>query len=304
MTVSIPPQYDLSWNTQCQVWSIMEKQETFWTLWSLVVVIQLLSRVWLFMTPWTATCQASLSFTISWSLLKLMSTESMMPSNHLILCCPLILLVLIFFSLWVFLELAFCIRWPKYWSFSFNVSHFNEHSGLIFFKTDFFDILLSKGLTGVFSSTTVQKHQFFGAQPCLWSNSHICTWPLDRYTLVIHTVFFLPYIPSKSYVYFVQGEAYCISPVWLSVQTQGHCLLLERAHCTSIQASGKQLYHLPQGFGIKMKSRSSFERYLGSDTNTAALSQHLFCIIFFARFCSGNLPLACFRVSWFQIPCQ
>ena len=192
-------------------------------------------------TPWTATCQDSLSFTISWSLLKLMSLESMMPSNHLILCCFLLLLLLIFSSLWVFFESAFCNRWPKYWSFSFSISPFNEHSGLIFLGLTSLISLLSKGLTELFSSTTVQKHQFFGAQPSLWSYSHICTWPLDHYTLVIHTVFFQPYIPSKCSVYFMQGEAYFISQVWLSVQTQGHCLLLERAHCTSTQAFGKQL---------------------------------------------------------------
>ena len=108
-----------------------------------VIVVQSLSCVRLFATPWTAVCQASLSFTISWSLLKLMSIESMMPSNHLILCHPLILLPSIFPSIRVFSnESALCIRWPKYWSFSFSISPSNEYSGLISFRMDRFDYSL------------------------------------------------------------------------------------------------------------------------------------------------------------------
>ena len=105
-------------------------------------VVHVLSRVWLFVTPWTAACQASLSFTISQSLLKLMSTESMMPANHLILCCPLLLLPSIFPSIRVFSnESALHIRWPKYWSFSFRISTSNEYSGLISYRIDWFDLL-------------------------------------------------------------------------------------------------------------------------------------------------------------------
>ena len=104
--------------------------------------VQLLSRVRLFLTPWTAAHQASLSLTISWSLLKLMSIESVMPSNHLILCCPLLLLPSIFPSIRVFSnESALRMRWPKYWSFSFNISRSNEHSGLISFRMDWLDLL-------------------------------------------------------------------------------------------------------------------------------------------------------------------
>ena len=124
--------------------------------------------------PQTAACQASLSFTISCSLLKLMSTELMMPSNHLILCHPLLLLPAIFPSIRVFSsESALCIRWPKYWRFGFGISPSNKFSGFISFKVYGWISLLSKGLSRVFSSTTVQKHQFFGAQPSLCSNSHI-----------------------------------------------------------------------------------------------------------------------------------
>ena len=103
-----------------------------------VVVVQLFSHVRLCMTPWTAAHQASLSFTITWSLLKLMSIESMMPSNHLILLLPSI-----FPSIRVFPnESALHIRWPKYWSFSFSISPSNNNSGLISFRTDWFDLLV------------------------------------------------------------------------------------------------------------------------------------------------------------------
>ena len=111
-----------------------------------LVVVQSLSRVRLFATPWTAACQASLSITISQSLLKLMSIESVMPSNHLIPCCPLLLLPSIFPSSRVFShESVFHIRWPKYWSFSFNISPSNEHPGLISFRMDWFDCLAVQG---------------------------------------------------------------------------------------------------------------------------------------------------------------
>ena len=102
-----------------------------------IVVVWLLSCIWLFVIPWTVACQASLSFTISWSLLKLMSTESVMPSNQLVLCHPLLLPTSIFPSIRVFPnELAPHIRWPKYWNFSFNINPSNEYSGLISFRID------------------------------------------------------------------------------------------------------------------------------------------------------------------------
>ena len=108
--------------------------------------VQSLSRVQLFVTPWTAAHQASLSITNSQSLLKLMSVESVMPSNHLILCCPLLLLPSIFPSIRVFSsESVLRIRWPEYWSFSFNISPSNEHSGLISFRMDWLDILAVQG---------------------------------------------------------------------------------------------------------------------------------------------------------------
>ena len=137
----------------------------------LFVVVQLLSHVQLFRTPWTAACQASLSFTISWSLLKLMSIESVMPSNHLVLCRPLLLLPSIFPSIRVFSnDLALHIRWPKYWSFSIGPS--NDYSGLISLRIDWFDLLAVQGslesLPQHHSSSTLWHSAFF------MSNSHIC----------------------------------------------------------------------------------------------------------------------------------
>ena len=140
------------------------------------VVLQSLSLV-----LWTVACQASLSFTISWSLLKLMSIESVMPSNHLVLCHPL-LLFSILLSIRVFSNnLALHIRSSKYWSFtSVSVLPVNiqdwfplELTGLI--------SLHSKGLSRVFFNTTVQKHKFFSAQPSSWFNSHIHTWLLENH---------------------------------------------------------------------------------------------------------------------------
>ena len=108
--------------------------------------VQLLSHVWLFGTPWTAARQAFLFITSSRSPLKLMSIESVMPSNHLILCHPFLLLPSIFLSIRVFSNKSvLCIRWPKYWSFSFNISPSNEYSGLIFFRMDWLDLLAVQG---------------------------------------------------------------------------------------------------------------------------------------------------------------
>ena len=116
-------------------------------LWNCPLLVQSLNCVRLFATPWTAACQASLPFTIFWSLSKLMSTESVMPSTHLILCCPLFLLPSIFPSIRVFFnESALHIRWPEYWSFSFNISLSDEYSGLISFQIDWFGLLEIQGI--------------------------------------------------------------------------------------------------------------------------------------------------------------
>ena len=113
---------------------------------SLFIVVPSLSHFWLFLTPWTAARQASLSITNSQSLLKLMSIQSVIPSNHLILCCPLLLLPSIFPRIRVFSnESALCIRWSKYWSFSFSISPSNEISGLISFRIGWFDLLAVQG---------------------------------------------------------------------------------------------------------------------------------------------------------------
>ena len=128
---------------------------------------QSLSHVRLFAIPWTAARQASLSITNSWSLLKLMSIESVMPSNHLILCCPLLFLPSIFPSIRVFSnESALCIKWSKYWSFSFSISPSNEYSGLISFRMDWLDFLALQGtlkrlLQHHSSKTSILRHSAF-----------------------------------------------------------------------------------------------------------------------------------------------
>ena len=144
-----------------------------------MVVVQFLSRVQL--TPWTAEHQASLSITNSWSLLKLMSIESVMPSNHLILCHPFLLLPSIFPSTRAFSnERALHIRWPKYWSFSFSkVLLMNIHNWFPIGLTGWIS-LQSMGLWRVFYNTTAQKYLFFGFQSCLWSSSHLCSWLLAK----------------------------------------------------------------------------------------------------------------------------
>ena len=133
---------------------------------------QSLSRVRLFATPWIEARQASLSITNSRSSLRLTSIESVMPSSHLILCHPLLLLPSIPPSIRVFSnESTLHMRWSKYWSFSFSIIPSKEIPELI---------SLRKGLSRVFSNTTVQKYQFFGAQPSSQSNSHIHTWLLEK----------------------------------------------------------------------------------------------------------------------------
>ena len=136
---------------------------TSWTLKknSMISVQLLFSHLVMFDSlwpPWTAAHQGSLSFTISWSLLKFMSIELVMPSNHLIVCHPFLLLPSIFPSIKVFSNGSFlCIRCSKYWSFSFSTSSSNEYSGLITFRIDWFDLLVVQGTLRAFSGTAVQK---------------------------------------------------------------------------------------------------------------------------------------------------
>ena len=146
----------------------------------MTIVVQLLGCVWLFVTSWTAAHQTSLSFTMSLSFLKLMSIESMMPSNHLILCHPHLFLPWIFPNIRVFSnESALHIRWLKYWSFSFNISPSNEHSGLISFRIDWFNLLAVQGtlkslLQHHSSKASIQlPSAFFMVQ---LSHAYITTW--------------------------------------------------------------------------------------------------------------------------------
>ena len=168
---------------------------------SCFVVPQSLSCVRFFAALWTVACQASLSITNFWSLLKLMSIDLVMPFNHFIFCRPLLLLPSVFPTIRAFSnELAFCIRWIKSWSFSISLS-MNIQGWFLLGLTGL--ILLFEGLSGVFSSTIVRKHQFFDAQPSLCSNSHNYTWLLEKPQL-------WPYRPllAKWYLWFL---IHCLS---------------------------------------------------------------------------------------------
>ena len=138
--------------------------------------VQSLSHAQLFATPWTAARQASLSITNSWSLLKFMSIESVMPSNHLIFCCPLLLPPSIFPSIRVFSsELVLHFRWPKYWSFSFSISPSNEYSGLISFRIDWLDLLTIQGTLE--SSPSSEKYK---SKPQWGTISRWSEWLLSK----------------------------------------------------------------------------------------------------------------------------
>ena len=143
--------------------------------------VQSLSSVQHFATPWIAAHQASLSITNSWSLLKPMSIESVMSSNRLILCHPLLLLPPIHPSIRIFSnESTLRMRWPKYWSFSFSISPSNKHPGLISFRMVWLDLLAVQGTLKSLLQHHSSKASFFGSQLSSQFNSHIHTWPLEK----------------------------------------------------------------------------------------------------------------------------
>ena len=143
--------------------------------------VRSISRVRLFVTPWIAAHQASLSMTNSWSSLKLMPIESVMPSSHLIPCHPFLLLSPIPPRIRVFSnESTLPMRWPEYWSFSFSISPSKEHPGLICFRMDWMDLLAVQGTLRNLLQHHSSKHQFLSAQLSSQSNSHIHTWPLEK----------------------------------------------------------------------------------------------------------------------------
>ena len=143
--------------------------------------VQSLSCVQLFVNPWITTRQASLSITNSWSSLKLMSIELVMPSSHLIFCNPLLLLPPIPPSIRVFsIELTLCMRWPKYWSFSFSISPSKEHPGLISFRMDWLYLLAVQGTLKSLLQHHSAKASTLRSSAFFKSNSHIHTWPLEK----------------------------------------------------------------------------------------------------------------------------
>ena len=178
------------WNDEPKRRVIHERMMRIWMAKNVYTIfgssVQSFTHVQLFETPWTATFQASRSIPNSWSLLKLMCIESVMPSDHLILCHPLLLLPSLFPSIRVFSNYSVtCIKWPKYWSFSFSISPSNEYSGLIFFGIDWFDLL---AVQGTLKSLLQHHNQFFGTQPSSWSNSHIHTWLLNKTVALIRCI--------------------------------------------------------------------------------------------------------------------
>ena len=148
-------------------------------------------------TPWTAARQASLSFTISWSLLKLMSPESVMPSNHLILCHPLLLLPSIFPSSRVFSnELAVCIRWPKHWSFNFSISPSDEYSGLMSLRMDWLDVLAVQGTLRSLLQHHSSEDSALLLHYCFWTTLPLFLCPLSS---LVNNCLNLPYgTPGRS----------------------------------------------------------------------------------------------------------
>ena len=205
---------NLKWRkTVFNKWCYMYPNEIR-TLSNIISSVQSLSRVWPLATPWTAACQASLSITNSQSLLKLMSIKSVMPSNHLILCCPLLLPPSIFLSLGIFSnESALRIRWPKYWSFSFSISPSNERSGLISFQMDWLDFLAVQGtlkslLQHHSSKASILRHSaFFIVQlshPYMTTGRTIT---LTRRTLVSKVMSLLFNVLSRLAISFYKGAS-------------------------------------------------------------------------------------------------
>ena len=205
-----------------------------------VVAVQPFSHVRLFATPWTAACQASLSFTMFWSLLKLMSMELVMPPNHLVLYQPLLLLPSIFPSIRVFSnESALCIRWPTYWSFSFSSSPSNEYSGLISFRTDWFDLLAIQGIL----KSLLQHHS--SKESILWYSAFLMvqfsypymtigkTRVLTRWTFVGKVMSLLFNMLSRLVIVFL-SRSKCLLISWLQSPTT---VILEPPKIKSITVS-------------------------------------------------------------------
>ena len=160
------------------IWQVFYNENALFCIFSSV---QLPSCIRLFQTPWIAACQASLSITNSQSSLKLMSIESVMPSNHLILCHPLLLPPLIFPSIRVFSnESVLRMRWPNYWIFTFSISPSNEHPGLISFRMDWLDLIAVQGTLKTLQHHSSKASKFFSSQLSLYSNSHIHAWSLEK----------------------------------------------------------------------------------------------------------------------------
>ena len=185
--------------------------------------VRLLRHVWLFANPWTVAPQASLSITNSLSLLRLMSIESVMPSNHLILCHPLLLLPSILPSIRVLSNESVLIRWPKYWSFSFSISSFNEYSGLIFFRIDWCDLLTVQGTL----KSLLQHHS-------------------SKASILQHSAFLMVWL---SHPYMTTGKTIALTRPFMDCKLKAPCLLSCGRHTHGQLGSGGriagQIHFLP-----------------------------------------------------------
>ena len=206
------------------------------------IVVQSVSCVWLFVMPWTAACQVSLSFTISWCLLKLISIESVMPSNYFMLCRTLLLLPSIFSSIRVFYnELVLQIMWPKYWSFSFSISPSNEYLGLTSFKIDWLDFLAVQETL----KSLLQKHS--SKALILWPSAFFTVqltsvhdyW--KKHTFVSKVIFFFNTL--SRFVIVVLARSKCLLISWLQSSS---ARILEPKERKSVTGT-----HFPFPFAIK-----------------------------------------------------
>ena len=176
--MKLPRWIQMTWS-HCLLLALVHSKDTCAS--TLSVQFSSVAQSRLFVTPWTAARQASLSITNSQSLLKLMSIELVMPSNHLILCCSLVFLPLIFPSIRVFsIESALYIRWPKYWHFSLSISPSSDYSKLIPFRINWFDLLAVQGSLKSLIQHHSSKASVLLHSASLWSSSHIHTWLLEK----------------------------------------------------------------------------------------------------------------------------
>ena len=266
-TLHPPPPFSDTW--EAELWDWIPQCLSLLGL----ALVQSLRRVRIFETPWTTARQASLSFTISWSLLKLMSIESVIPSNHLILCCPLLLLPSIYPSIKVFSnESALCIRWPKYWSFSFSISPSSEYSGSISFRTDWFDLAVQETLKSLlqyhsWKASILQHSTFFIVQlshPYMTTGKTIA---LTRWTFVGKVMSLLFNMLSRLVIAFLPRSK-CLLISWLqsppTVILEPKKIVCHSFHCFPIYLPWSAfIFHCLGGWEVQDQCASQLRFWWG-----------------------------------------